>query len=427
MNQAEESVPNIYEHRPILLLANSSWYLQHYRSHLISSLKQLRFSVLALCPYDSSSAFLSTLLTHIPWRIKRSNDLSLISLFASTLKLSIFIRAIKPKILHSHTLKVNLITAFVSSIYGIPTVISFAGMGKLSKKKFIYRLIFICILKLINFFSNRQRNTRWSWQLSRNRTYFIFQNPKDMNLYKAIISSPINNSKIIHGSGVPDRYLEHGFNSNLWMKQKESEKEIPTCTFIYCGRLLQSKGIGIFLSLSEILPEHEFEVYGGIDPSSKDSLSSNEIQLLSKKHKNLNFHGETIDPLLNCNFDFPILVLPSSYGEGFPRSIVEAFSVGIPVICSQSASCDVFTKENIYLPLNNTPISYKDSFKELIHQYQEGSITNKIKTCFELTKETFSERKITLETIEIYKQLLENKSSYLLSKDTESLKNWLSQ
>ena len=38
------------------------------------------------------------------------------------------------------------------------------------------------------------------------------------------------------------------------------------------------------------------------------------------------------DPLLNHHNDRSIFVIPSNYGEGLPRAIIEALSLEIPVI-----------------------------------------------------------------------------------------------
>ena len=113
--------------RPILLVANSSWYLSHYRRLLLQSLKQKRHHLVALSPVDSSTPELSEFLIHIPWRIHRSTDTNPFSLTISFLRMLLLVRAIKPRLVHSHTLKANLLAAIVTANFGIPCVLSFAG------------------------------------------------------------------------------------------------------------------------------------------------------------------------------------------------------------------------------------------------------------------------------------------------------------
>ena len=38
------------------------------------------------------------------------------------------------------------------------------------------------------------------------------------------------------------------------------------------------------------------------------------------------------NPLLNNDYKLPILCVPSLYGEGFPRGIVEANTLSIPLL-----------------------------------------------------------------------------------------------
>ena len=70
--------------------------------------------------------------------------------------------------------------------------------------------------------------------------------------------------------------------------------------------------------------ENEFVVFGGTDSSSRDSLGSNEIKNIKEENINIKFMGKIDNPLLFQNYDFPILIVPSSYGEGLPRAIAEA-------------------------------------------------------------------------------------------------------
>ena len=102
--------------RPVILISNSSWYLYHYRKLLIENLKKESEHILALAPYDSTSKNLSELLIHIPWRMSRSKQQNITSFLISFFRMLLIIRAIKPKLIHSHTLQANLISSIICSI-----------------------------------------------------------------------------------------------------------------------------------------------------------------------------------------------------------------------------------------------------------------------------------------------------------------------
>ena len=76
----------------------------------------------------------------------------------------------------------------------------------------------------------------------------------------------------IHTSGFIDKHYQ------------SIEKFKPN--FIYCARLLKSKGILTFIEIAKLLPDYKFLVFGDIDPSSKDSLTLAQVNMLSKSSKN---------------------------------------------------------------------------------------------------------------------------------------------
>jgi hypothetical protein len=255
---------DLHGSRPLLVVANSSWYLAHYRQLLLEQLQHDGQHVVALSPVDSSTPELSRLLIHIPWRIHRSTDSNPFSFAISFLRMLFLVRAIKPRLVHSHTLKANLLTAVVTAMFGIPCVLSFAGMGRLSKSQGPLRLAFVMVLSSIAFFAVRQRCSRWRWRLAPRRTAFIFQNPIDRSLFEAALPY-LSSSRyhLIAGSGVPSSYLpqevvsrsgEQALSELLpnqwWQTQSEmSPFADPCCELIFCGRLLRSKGIGTFLQI----------------------------------------------------------------------------------------------------------------------------------------------------------------------------------
>ncbi len=347
--------------RPILLMANSSWYLYHYRSLLIKEIS-LENKLITMSPIDKSSKELSKKSIFLPWRIHRSNDLNFLALIFSFIKMLLLVRAIKPKLIHSHTLKTNLLASIVSCFYDIPCVISFAGMGYLSKSKGLKLNCFKFALNLISFFSSIKRNSRWSFSNNPYKSYFIFQNPKDLEIFNDCVKKfTIENKILIPGSGIPMRYFNKKikFLNNNWLLKKTETISTDSITFIYCGRLISSKGIYIFLEIMKLFPNSKGLIFGDIDPSKKDSLSLADIRKLSSEYKNVTFKGNVKDPLLNLNMKFPILIMPSEYGEGVSRSILESLSKKIPVICSKTALSGIFNNKYLFFAELNLPNEYK--------------------------------------------------------------------
>ena len=416
--------------RPILLIANSSWYLHHYRSLLLKIISKNNI-LFTMSPIDKHSKDISGNSIYIPWNIYRSKDLNFFSLFLSFLKMLLLVRAVKPKLIHSHTLKTNLLASLVSALYGLPCVLSFAGMGRLSKSKGLKKVIFRIILYLIYYFSIRKRKTKWELEKTDDRSCFIFQNPIDKDIF--IKSTPKNHkydSRVIFGSGLPSRYfLKSKFFHNKWLdKPPKKDFDYSKATFIYCGRLLKSKGIYIFLSLLKEFPKSKGLIFGDIDPSSSDSLTNEQVNDLGKIHKNVYFKGNIKDPLLNIKENFPLLIVPSNYGEGLSRSILEGLSLKIPIICSRSSMSGVFNNKYLFSVEINQHIYYKKKVEEIIQNFYDNNIYNYLELGFSEVKDNFTEEKIVQKTIEIYTKLLnQNNSSYLIRTQEFKESFWLSQ
>ncbi len=420
---------SIFDSRPIILIANSSWYLYHYRSFLIKEISKNN-QIITIAPFDQSSRELSKNSIFIPWNIKRRNDSNFLSLIVSFIKLMYLIRALKPKLIHSHTLKTNLITSLVTAIYGIPCVLSFAGMGRLSKEKGFKLKVFKNLLKILSYFSMRKRVSRWSINIFSSRSCLIFQNPIDKAFFEKIVPYFQKESiSLILGSGLPSKYIEDKNIKNYWSTKKiDKSLQINSISLIYCGRLIKSKGIFIFIELLKLLPNVKGIIYGSIDPSSSDSLSSSELKDISKKYKNITLLGNKIDPFLNLEEDYPIFIMPSEYGEGVSRSIVESLGRRIPVICSETALSGIFSNSNLYVCKSNSPKEYYDLIFKLIEDYRNNVLSKKITKGYKFISDNLTEDAIVDQTISKYSALLKkNDSSYLIDGKNSSDLFWLAQ
>lgn len=388
-------------YRPIILTANSSFYLLHYRKLLIKILNK-RNKVVTISPVDSHSKSLSKYSVYLPWKIDRSKDRNPYSFLISLLRMFFLVRAIKPKLIHSHTLRTNLIIAIVCFFYNIPCVLSFTGLGILSKDK-SSNLLFKIIIKTIIFFSIHERKGLLKLEKTFLRSRFIFQNSFDKEAVSAINKGVLKISNIIFGSGIPKEFftknkIKHKSNR---FKNNQSDHKIE---FIYCARLLISKGIKTFLKLASMYPEHNFIIFGAIDSSSKDCIKDLEFLNLCK-NKNIKFKGYRKDPLLTSDFKNPVLIVPSYYGEGLPRAILEAFSLRIPVISSLPATINLFSKEELYIVKYKEIINYQLTIKEFLTDLKNGKVEEKINNAYKLSKK-FTEHKIVMQTNKVYDQLI---------------------
>lgn len=393
------------ENRPIVLMANSSWYLWHYRKELIKKLKNYSY-LITLSPFDKYSEYLEDISLNMLWKIEKNKDFSFFSYLISIIKMMMIIRAIKPKLIHSHTIKTNFSAALSAFVSDIPIVFSFTGLGRLSKGNFLKRFLLKIILKII-FILSTQNLIRFNKPKSNNRkNAFIFQNQIDLNFfYKYIDTKKISNSYLIYGSGIPKEYFSNNKSKNLWPIILKNNPSFNQINPIFCGRLLKSKGIELFIDIAKEMKNSSSFIFGETDHGSNDSLSLDMKLKITEEYKNINFMGKVINPLLKININAPVLIFPSNYGEGLSRSILEAMCLGIPVICSRNATSGVFNEEFLYIANSENLEEYLNCIKRIKNDYQSNKLIIKLNKAKQICSENFREESIVKKTINVYQNI----------------------
>ena len=167
--------------------------------------------------------------------------------------------------------------------------------------------------------------------LKKNNTA-IFQNIDDKELFleKGILSKS-ETSYVVNGSGIN---LER-----FRFKNNDEFNKGGTVNFILIGRLMMEKGIGLYLDTAAAVHKNggdaKFHIVGG-PPDHMVKLK----ERLKQLHEEgvVVYHGPQNDvkPFLHAS---DIFVLPTYYREGVPRSILEALSVGMPIITTSTPGC----------------------------------------------------------------------------------------
>lgn len=139
---------------------------------------------------------------------------------------------------------------------------------------------------------------------------------------------------------------------NIFVKSNfinNSHKIIPSDKrknrIIFAGRLDKLKGVDILFEAWKQIGNNGIELVicgtGPLETWCKKFIRNNKI-------KNIKIQGFVPNTeILGLIADSKALVLPTQWYEGFPISIVEAFSVGTPVICSSLGNAGNIVKEGI--------------------------------------------------------------------------------
>jgi N,N'-diacetylbacillosaminyl-diphospho-undecaprenol alpha-1,3-N-acetylgalactosaminyltransferase len=171
-----------------------------------------------------------------------------------------------------------------------------------------------------------------------------FQNPDDA---KAFVEADVIASEkvlIIKSGGIDTEEYRPGIVSAERTEDLQKELGIPGyahCVLMVASRLVWSKGVREFVEASKILyeryPDWYFIMLCPRDVKAPDSVPMSYIN--EQSHKRL----KVVDVFRNDARTFEalsdVMVLPSYYPEGVPRSLLEALALGKPVVTTQHQGC----------------------------------------------------------------------------------------
>ncbi|EDM38343.1 glycosyl transferase [Pedobacter sp. BAL39] len=236
------------------------------------------------------------------------------------MQLRILIRALRPDVFFPYTFKPVIYGLLVARYCRVPLMTPMlTGLGN----------------NFINAAGRRtmvQRITHILLKISlqaRGRQTIIFQNHDDRGtLYNAGILSHDHKSVVVNGSGVD---LSHYY----YLKP---DRHRPT--FVMISRLINTKGVKEYFKAASLLkaryPKAIFQLIGPYDDN-VDAISPALFEEI-KSGTVLDYMGRVNDirPYI-CSAS--VVVLPSYYGEGVPRSLLEAMAMGRAIITCDSVGC----------------------------------------------------------------------------------------
>jgi glycosyltransferase involved in cell wall biosynthesis len=124
---------------------------------------------------------------------------------------------------------------------------------------------------------------------------------------------------------------------------------------LFVGRLSQEKGIVTLVNAVNITRSITVDVVG-----------TGPLDDLVKNRKGINYHGwQDISNIYKYMNNAAYLVMPSIWYENFPRTLVEAFACGLPVIASRLGAMEELIEDR-HTGLLFDPGSENDLSKKLI-------------------------------------------------------------
>jgi glycosyltransferase involved in cell wall biosynthesis len=249
------------------------------------------------------------------------SSVSLIKNFFEFLKLGNILLGIKPDLVNSITVKPNVYIGLLSLLLKFPVVCSVTGLGIIfTSSNLKHRLSKVLVVFFYKLIGSINKSTR-----------FLFENNDDLLEIKQ--RTGLNDKQLIKVSGA-------GVDPDIYDFSKVQEKG-TSLTILFASRLLKSKGLSYLIDAIDQVNKTEIScqltIAGIKDGHSDDSYSDSEISEFSHL-KNITFLGQVdnVDKLLPS---FDVVCLPTFYGEGTPRILIEAAATGRAIITTNTGGC----------------------------------------------------------------------------------------
>ena len=323
--------------KKIIYVVNRPEFLISHRLEICKAIKNNGYSVHVVCPHNGAcDEFLKFgfVLHNVNFYRDRVNPFlgMLISL-----KLWFIFWTQRPDIVHLITIKPYLFGGLASRLARVPmTVISVAGLGSVfSSVGWRARLLRFFIFPLFQFvFQNSNQK-------------IIVQNEEDMKVLLPFNDHRRSKFTLIRGSGL---------DLQKWKFSPEPDGKV---TVTMASRLLKDKGVYEFVTAAKLIRSRgldtRFLLVGDLDHQNVNSLS--ELELCKIKTDGVvRCYGHRRD-IEDIFAESNIVCLPSYYGEGFPKVLIEAAASGRAVITTDHIGCKdavVSGKTGLLVPVRDS-------------------------------------------------------------------------
>ncbi len=302
----------------VAFVYNSAWYLVHFRAPLVRALQERGYETHAITPADGSEADYPKLGMPYHRLDLKQHGLSPAAELRAFLSLYRILRNLNPDLVVSYTIKCNIYCGIIRKLMRYRHIVNIVGLGRAFEQSGLLA-----------------RVARFLYRFSiRTADAVFFQNREDRDSFVEQGILLEENTIITPGSGVD---LEKFAVTHSPPGNKE------TFVFFMYGRLIPAKGFDALLHALQSVngsagKKIECWIAGALDGTQAASLALRTRLESAAKSGLISYlgHRNDIRQLLDrCD----VVVLPSTYNEGVPRSLLEALACGKPIITTNWKGC----------------------------------------------------------------------------------------
>jgi glycosyltransferase involved in cell wall biosynthesis len=226
---------------------------------------------------------------------------------------------IQPDLVHLLTIKPVIYGGLAARIAGTPAVVAtITGLGQMFAESGLSGALLRRLVRILYRFAVRHSNTR-----------IIVQNRHD--------------GDVLVGSGIVDRASTRLIRgSGVDLETFRPVAEMAGCPIVILpARLIWEKGVGDFVSAARILRRRgctaRFALVGDTHPSNPRAVPARDIERWVEEGV-VEWWGRRED-MPGVFAQSAVVCLPTTYGEGVPKVLIEASAAGRPVVASDIPGC----------------------------------------------------------------------------------------
>lgn len=305
--------------RKLMFVVNVDWFFLSHRLPIALEARRQGYQVHIATSLTDKLVELQVhgLMVH-PLALERSSS-GLRNTWRTMAQLWKVFRAVRPDVVHLVTIKPVLLGGLVARLAGVPAVVvAVSGLGFVfiaNGAKALMRRWLVGVL--------------YRMALGHRNLIVIFQNPDDWACLAKLAHLPDCKVVMIRGSGVDLAQYNH----------TPLPSGVPVV--LLAARLLADKGVREFVQAARLLIQQgisaRFCLVGSVDLSNPTSLADVELAQWVK---------EGVVELWGHRSDMPqvlaaaqIVALPSYYGEGLPKVLIEAAACARVVVTTDHPGC----------------------------------------------------------------------------------------
>ena len=311
-------VKTTHNRKRVIIAANTAWYLANFRLTLAQSLQQAGYEVILVAPHDDSVTRIRAAgLRFIPLPMDNAGT----NPFRDALLTARLVRLLRQEradVFLGYTVKPNVYGGVACRLTRVPSVHNVAGLGTVfMRDNLLTRLV------------------RGLYRLGMKRADMVFfQNSDDYELFKSAGLVEADRAMCLPGSGVDTSRFAPRHHGSPPRGQRPFR-------FVLSARLLWDKGIGEFVEATRRLKDEganiECELLGFLGAENRTAIPRARIEAWIEEGL-IRYRG-SVDDVRDVIAGADCVVLPSYYREGTPRSLLEAASMGKPIITTDSIGC----------------------------------------------------------------------------------------